>query len=193
MRKLDPREVVKVPVFTRDQKARRDDHWLLLLIAVAVDIAGALGMVGIVAALEQPAAEWRQPLAFGTEQPAWVDYVYKVTKEDEPSGGLSAGLPTALAFLSAFLDRPVPQDLAASGTLVADAHDVLVVKGVGEAEYKVRGAYNRNLRMLLLPAENRRDLAKTPLVPRAVTDSLVRWVSSFDEAVSLVFGEEVWT
>jgi ATP-dependent Lon protease len=121
------------------------------------------------------------------------DYTYKVTKEDEPSGGLSAGLPTALAFLSAFLNRPVPQDLAASGTLVADAHDVLTVRSVGEPEYKVRGAYNRNLRMLLLPAENGRELASTPLVPRAVTERIVRRVSSFDEAVTLVFGEEVWT
>jgi len=120
------------------------------------------------------------------------DYTYKVTKEDEPSGGLSAGLPTALAFLSAFLDRPVPQDVAATGTLVADAHDVLVVRGVGEPEYKVRGAYNRNLRMLLVPAENRRELAKTPLVPRVVIGELVRYVGSFDEAVSLVFGDDIW-
>jgi len=120
------------------------------------------------------------------------DYTYKVTKEDEPSGGLSAGLPTALAFLSAFLDRPVPQDVAATGTLVSDAHDVLVVRAVGEPEYKVRGAYNRNLRMLLVPAENRRDVAKTPLVPSVVASSLVRYVSSFDEAVTLVFGEEIW-
>ncbi len=121
------------------------------------------------------------------------DYTYKVTKEDEPSGGLSAGLPSALAFLSAFLDRPVPQDVAATGTLVADAHDVLVVRSVGEPEYKVRGAYNRNLRMLLVPAENRRELARTPLVPQAVVAQLVRYVGSFDEAVSLVFGDEIWT
>jgi len=116
-----------------------------------------------------------------------------VTKEDEPSGGLSAGLPSALAFLSAFLDRAVPQDVAATGTLVADAHDVLVVRSVGEPEYKVRGAYNRNLRMLLVPAENRRELARTPLVPQAVVSRLVRYVGSFDEAVTLVFGEEIWS
>ena len=36
------------------------------------------------------------------------NYTYKVTKEDEPSGGLSAGVPTALAFLSVVLNRPVP-------------------------------------------------------------------------------------
>ncbi len=120
------------------------------------------------------------------------NYAYKVTKEDEPSSGPSAGLPSALAFLSVFLDRPVPQDLASSGVLVADAHDVLVVRPVAEVELKVRGAYNRDLRLLLLPAANRADLVDSPYVPRAVVGELVRFVSDLDGAVSLVFGEEIW-
>ncbi len=41
------------------------------------------------------------------------DYTYKLTKEDEPSYGLSASLPSALAFLSVFLQWPIPQDVAA--------------------------------------------------------------------------------
>jgi ATP-dependent Lon protease len=93
-----------------------------------------------------------------------------VTKEDEPSGGLSAGLPTALAFLSVFLDRPVPQDLASSGVLVTDAHDVLVVRPVGEAEWKVRGAYNRNLRLVILPEGNGADFERSIQVPRPDLD-----------------------
>lgn len=120
------------------------------------------------------------------------NYSYKVTKEDEPSGGLSAGLPTALAFLSVFLNRPVPQDLAASGVLIADAHDVEVVRPVGEADYKVRGAYNRNLRMVLLPEGNRADLEASPRVPRAVTERIVRFVADLDEAAGVVFGEDLW-
>jgi predicted Zn-dependent protease len=119
-------------------------------------------------------------------------YNYKITKEDEPSGGSSAGLPTALAFLSVFLDRPVPQDVASSGVLVADAHDVLVVRPVAEAEFKVYGAYNRDLRLLILPAGNHAELAAGDRVPRAVGDELVRGVSTLDEAVDLVFGPEVW-
>jgi predicted ATP-dependent protease len=117
------------------------------------------------------------------------NYSYKVTKEDEPSGGLSAGLPTALAFLSAFLDRPVAQDLAASGMLVTDAHDVLVVRPVGEAEEKVRGAYNRDLRLLILPEGNRADLARGAQVPRPVWEELVAFVPDLDSAVRLVFGD----
>lgn len=119
-------------------------------------------------------------------------YSYKVTKEDEPSGGLSAGLPTALAFLSVILDRPLPQDVASTGALVADAHDVLVVREIGEAEYKVRGACNRNLRQVILPEGNRRGLEGSALVPMAVCGEIVRFVPDFDAAARLVFGEDVF-
>jgi tetratricopeptide (TPR) repeat protein len=119
-------------------------------------------------------------------------YTYKVTKEDEPSGGLSAGLPSALAFLSVFLNRPLPQDIASSGVLVADSHDVLVLRAVGEPEYKVRGAYNRNLRRVILPEANRRDLEDNPCVPRAICDEVVHYASNLDEAVVANFGPDVW-
>jgi tetratricopeptide (TPR) repeat protein len=123
---------------------------------------------------------------------ASFNYAFKVTKEDEPSGGVSGGLPTALALISAFIDRPVPQDIAASGALVADAHDVLVVARVGEAEFKVRGAYNRNLRAVLLPEGSRADVERSHHVPRAICDELVVFVEDLDAAVSFVFGDDVW-
>src|SRR6266540_1210234 len=120
------------------------------------------------------------------------NYTYKVTKEDEPSGGTSAALPSALAFLSVFLDRPVPQDMASSGVLVADSHDVQVVRPVGDPEYKVRGAYNRNLRGVILPEGNRADLEANPLVPAPVCREIVRYAATLDDAVVLAFGEDVW-
>ena len=120
------------------------------------------------------------------------DYTYKVTKEDEPSGGLSAGLPTALAFLSTFLQRPVPQDIAFSGVLIADSHDALVVRSIGEAEYKVKGAYNRSLRVIVLPAENRANRFESTQVPRAVCEEIVRFAYTLDDAVRLTFGEGLW-
>jgi tetratricopeptide (TPR) repeat protein len=119
-------------------------------------------------------------------------YTYKVTKEDEASGGLSAGLPTALAFLSVFLNRPVPQDMASTGILIADSHDVQVLRAVGEPEYKVRGAYNRNLPKVILPEANRRDLEENACVPRAICEEIVRYASNLDEAVVLTFGPDVW-
>ncbi len=119
-------------------------------------------------------------------------YTYKVTKEDEASGGLSAGLPTALAFLSVFLNRPVPQDMASTGILIADSHDVQVLRAVGEPEYKVRGAYNRNLQKVILPEANRRDLEGNACVPRVICEEIVRYASNLDEAVVLTFGSDVW-
>jgi len=115
-----------------------------------------------------------------------------VASEDEPSGGLSAGLPSALAFLSVFLNRSVPQGIASTGALVADAHDVLVIGAVGEPEYKVRGAYNRNLQTVILPEANRAELETSPLVPRAVSSEIVRYAASLDDAVVLTFGPDVW-
>jgi tetratricopeptide (TPR) repeat protein len=128
----------------------------------------------------------------GTRDILDYSYTYKVTKEDEASGGLSAGLPTALAFLSVFLNRPVPQDMASSGILIADSHDVQVLRGVGEVEYKVRGAYNRNLQKVILPEANRRELEGNALVPDAVCNEIVRYASNLDDAVELTFGADVW-
>jgi len=115
------------------------------------------------------------------------NYGYKVTKEDEPSGGTSAGLPTALAFLSVFVQRPLKQDMASTGILVTDAHDVLTVRAVGDIEQKVDGAYHRNLKSILVPMGNRPILDQSGIVPRAIRDDLVRYVSDLDEAVQLAF------
>lgn len=120
------------------------------------------------------------------------DYTYKVTKEDEPSGGLSAGLPTALAFLSVFLQEPIPQDIAFTGVVIADAHDVLVVRSVGDSEYKLKAAYHRNLRAIVLPVENRDALSRSREVPRAATEELAHFVASVDEAITITFGERIW-
>jgi tetratricopeptide (TPR) repeat protein len=119
-------------------------------------------------------------------------YAFKITKEDQASSGLSAGLPTAVAFLSVFLQRPVPQDTAFSGVLVADAHDALAVRPVGEAEHKVKSAYQRNLQLLVLPAENESMLKESAEVPPAIAGELVRYARNLNEAVALTFGEDVW-
>lgn len=119
-------------------------------------------------------------------------YSFKVTKEDEPSGGLSAGLPTALAFFSVFTGRPVPSDVALTGAVVADAHDVLAVRNVGDIEPKIKGAYNRDLRLLVVPSESRQEVVRSLMVPAEVSSEVVRYASSFDEAIELVYGNGVW-
>ncbi len=120
-------------------------------------------------------------------------YSYKLPKEDEPSGGLSAGLPTALAFLSVFFQRPLSRTLASSGTLITESHDVISVGKIGDAEHKVKAAYHGNLRTLILPLANRSDLEPSPLVPLAITHEIVRYASNLDHAVTLAFGAGVFT
>jgi hypothetical protein len=119
-------------------------------------------------------------------------YSFKVTKEDETSGGRSAGLPTALAFLSLFLQRPIRRGLAASGAMVTDSHQTLMVMPVGDVEYKVRAAYHCHLRSLLLPAGNRVHLGDSPLVPRGVRETVVEYVATLDDAVRAAFGDDVF-
>ena len=121
------------------------------------------------------------------------NYCYKVTKEDEPSGGTSAGIPTALAFLSLFLQEPVAADMASTGTLVADAHDVLTVGPVGDIEYKVDAACHRNLGAILVPRGNRLQLEESGHVPPAVTAAVVRYVGDLDEVARQAFGERPLT
>lgn len=120
-------------------------------------------------------------------------YSYKLPKEDEPSGGLSAGLPTALAFLSVFLQCPVPTTIASTGTFISEAHDVIAIGRIGEAEHKVRGAFNANVPTLVLPAANRADIERSTRIPHAIAHDVVRYAADLDEAVKLVFGPDVFT
>ncbi len=118
-------------------------------------------------------------------------YSYKLPKEDEPSGGLSAGLPSAIAFLSVFLQRPVPHEIASSGALVTEAHDVITVGRIGEADYKVKAAYHANARVLLLPLANKDDLERSTLVPAEITRELVQYTADLDRAIEIVFGRDL--
>src|SRR5262249_11820860 len=114
-------------------------------------------------------------------------FVLKLTKDDEPSSGDSAGLPIAVAFLSAFLGLPVPDDVALSGAIVCDAHDVIVLRRIGDVEAKVEGAYERRIRRLILPAQNRLDVERAERVPRDVARDLVLFASTLDEVCAALF------
>jgi hypothetical protein len=119
-------------------------------------------------------------------------YSFKLPKEDEPSGGLSAGLPSALAFLSVFLQQPVSAAIASSGALVTEAHDVITIGRIGEADYKVKAAYHANLGTLLLPLANKADLERSTLVPSAIAREITQYAADLDQAVKLVFGADVF-
>lgn len=119
-------------------------------------------------------------------------YILKFSKDDAPSGGSSAGAGVALAFLSVFLQRPLPDDFAISGELVTDSTSSLRLRDIGDVEEKVLATLEVGLRRLILPAGNRDDLVRSDRVPRAVWEPMCSFVADFRQVLSSVFGEEVW-
>jgi ATP-dependent Lon protease len=91
------------------------------------------------------------------------------------------------------LQRPVSRTIASSGALITEAHDVITIGRIGEADYKVKAAYHGNLRSLILPLANRADLERSQLVPREITNEIVHYAADLDQAVKLVFGTDAFT
>jgi hypothetical protein len=68
----------------------------------------------------------------------------------------------------------------------------VAVRRIGDAVYKLKGAYHCNLSGLVLPEENREDIEPAAEVPRALSSSLARYVRSLAHAVEAVWGVEAW-
>ena len=69
---------------------------------------------------------------------------------------------------------------------------MIAVRNVGDIEAKVKGAYHRDLRRLVLPGESRLTVERSQIVPREVSRELVRYANTLDEALEHVFGVTVW-
>lgn len=119
-------------------------------------------------------------------------YVLKVTKDDEISGGNSAGIAVALAFVSVFLQKPVPQDFAITGSLVADSSAEIRLHRVADVDYKFLGVYQRRLARLIVPNENRVDLETSHVVPRSIWVDRVSFARNLTQVMKLVFGDDLW-
>jgi ATP-dependent Lon protease len=63
----------------------------------------------------------------------------------------------------------------------------LTVHTVGDIEYKVDGAYHRNLERILVPIGNQSILEQSAIVPRVIRERLVRYVADLDQVVALAF------
>jgi hypothetical protein len=114
-------------------------------------------------------------------------FTLRVTKDDEPSSGDSAGLPIAVAFLSAILGLSVPDDVAFTGAVVCDAHDVITLGRIGDVESKIEGAHERRLRRIVLPAANREDVAHAERVPRRIAEGMVVFARTLEDVCAAVF------
>ncbi len=94
-----------------------------------------------------------------------------------PKDGPSAGLAIAGALVSMIAEEPMRRDVALTGEITLRGR-VLPVGGVKE---KVLAAHREGLKMVIMPAENKKDLRD---VPKEVTDSL-RFV--FVEEIDQIF------
>ncbi len=75
-----------------------------------------------------------------------------------PKDGPSAGITIATALISALTGRPVRGDIAMTGEITLRGRAL----GVGGLREKVLAAHQANIRHIIAPAENRKDLAEIP-------------------------------
>ncbi|MBK9266437.1 MAG: hypothetical protein IPM54_42450 [Polyangiaceae bacterium] len=113
-------------------------------------------------------------------------YFLRITKDDEPSSGDSAGLPIAVAFASAMLGFSPPRNMAFSGALICDAHHVLTIGKIGDVDAKIEGAYERRPCKIVLPADNRDDVTFAERVPRKIAEDTVIFASTLDEVLRML-------
>lgn len=113
-------------------------------------------------------------------------YGLHVTKEDEPSGGPSIGLPVGIAFASAMSGRSVPQEFVFTGALSYDGIGKIAILPVGEIGPKLKGVLHCGARWLVLPSSQRDEALLGAFVPPAIAERSIHLVASFAEAWELV-------
>ena len=113
-------------------------------------------------------------------------YGLHLTKEDEPSGGPSLGLPVAAAFASCLLQIQAPSDHVFTGALSYDGAGKLTVRQVGELGLKLKGTLHAGARALVLPAQQVEEATAGVEVPRSIARRAVVPVTSFDDVLANV-------
>lgn len=96
-----------------------------------------------------------------------------------PKDGPSAGITIATALISAFTGIPVRCDLGMTGEITLRGR-VLPIGGVRE---KILAAHRSGLKMVILPAENEKDLIDVP--QKARDDLDIRLVKHMDDVLEL--------
>ena len=96
-----------------------------------------------------------------------------------PKDGPSAGIAMATALVSTLTKVPVKADVAMTGEITLRGK----VLGIGGLKEKLLAAMRGGIRTVIIPEENRKDLAD---IPKAVTQGMkivpVRWI---DEVLDL--------
>ena len=100
-----------------------------------------------------------------------------------PKDGPSAGITLAVAVISVFTERKIRNDWAMTGEVTLRGH-VLSVGGVKE---KVLAARRRNIKNIILPADNEKDLVDIPKV--ALREMNIKFVRNMQEVMDIVLLE----
>ncbi len=107
------------------------------------------------------------------------DFHVHVPEGAIPKDGPSAGIAMCVAIVSALTKIPVRADVAMTGEITLRG-EVLPIGGLKE---KLLAAHRGNIKTVLIPEENRKDLAE---IPKNVRDSLdirpLRWIDQVLEA-----------
>jgi len=155
---------------------------------VEAEIHGALAR-GVRAQLRRVFAAVRETLAarFPERTTAFdaAGWSIHFTKEDEPSGGPSLGLPAAIAFASALLDEPISPALVFTGAVSYDAAAHLAVRPVGELGHKFEAVLHAGASSLVFPAPQADEALSGQVVPAAFAREIARPVATFDEALAI--------
>jgi len=101
-----------------------------------------------------------------------------------PKDGPSAGIAMATAIASAYMKKKVRGDLAMTGEITLRGR-ILPIGGVKE---KLLAAHRGNMKLVIIPKENEKDLAE---VPANIIKSLqIIFVEHMDEVLAVAFAEE---
>ena len=90
--------------------------------------------------------------------------------------GPSAGTAITICIISALTDKPIRQDIAITGEISLRGK----VKPVGGIFEKVYGARRKGIKLVIVPADNSKE------IPKGLTDIEIKTVNSIEEVMELV-------
>ncbi len=154
---------------------------------VLVDGKGKLQLTGKLGDVMQESAQAAfsyvqsrsDALEINPERYQQLDVHLHVPKGAIPKDGPSAGITIATSLASAFTGRPVRHDVGMTGEITLRGR-ILPVGGVRE---KVLSAHRAGLEVVIIPAENEKDLVDVP--QKALDELDIRQVKHMDEVLEI--------